>query len=257
MERAHELMRQHAYAAEILGFYVSVCGLQEQLHESLSAMSSRFGRPERNHSDLSTKELEELSSNFDFFLSAVERCGPAKLADLSREIRAPEHSSWPELLGEAWRAPSPSDAQTILVQAFLQPYAELLHSRTAPKPTPQRFAACPYCGRKPAWGVLRQMGEGGARSMVCAFCLSEWHFRRLVCPGCGEENDARLSVFTATEFDYIRVECCDTCKTYVKTVDLTKNGRAEPMVDELASSPLDAWAVERGYAKLHMNSFGM
>ena len=93
--------------------------------------------------------------------------------------------------------------------------------------------------------------------MICSFCLAEWDFRRIVCPGCGEENDKKLDVFTASDFDYIRVECCDSCKTYIKTVDLTKNGRAEPLVDELASAPLDLWTREHGYAKLQHNLFGL
>jgi FdhE protein len=101
------------------------------------------------------------------------------------------------------------------------------------------------------------MGDGASRSLVCSFCLAEWEFRRLVCPGCGEENDKKLPVFTADDFDYIRVECCESCKTYIKTVDLTKNGHAEPVVDELASAPLDLWVQERGYAKLQCNLMGM
>ena len=93
--------------------------------------------------------------------------------------------------------------------------------------------------------------------MVCSFCLAEWEFRRIVCPGCGEENDKMLPVFTANEFDFIRVECCDTCKIYIKGMDLTKNGRAEPLIDELATTPLDLWAQEHGYAKLQSNLLGM
>lgn len=93
--------------------------------------------------------------------------------------------------------------------------------------------------------------------MICSFCLAEWEFRRLVCPGCGEENDRKLPIFTADTFNYIRLECCESCKTYIKTIDLTKKGRAEPLVDELASAPLDLWIAERGYAKLQKNLLGM
>ena len=53
------------------------------------------------------------------------------------------------------------------------------------------------------------------------------------------------------------LDCCDSCKTYIKTVDLTLNGHAEPIVDELASAPLDLWARDRGYAKLQKNLLGM
>ncbi len=136
---------------------------------------------------------------------------------------------------------SPSDAQGFLALAFLQPYAELLRWRAALKSRDVAYAVCPFCNRRPGFGVMRQMGDGASRSLVCSFCLAEWEFRRLVCPGCGEENDKKLPVFTADDFDYIRVECCESCKTYIKTVDLTKNGRAEPLVDELASAPLDLW----------------
>jgi len=53
------------------------------------------------------------------------------------------------------------------------------------------------------------------------------------------------------------VECCDTCHTYIKSIDLSKNGLADPLVDELASVPLDLWAQDRGYAKLHPNLLAM
>lgn len=257
IERARDLMGQHAFAREILGFYVHLTGFQEQLHERLSGIISELRNSDPQVGEPSNRELAELSSSLESFLSVVERHGPGKLGELSRQIRARERFLWPDLLVEAWRAPAPEDAQTILLQAFLQPYAELLRSRAKITPMQHKHAVCPFCARKPAWGVLRQMGEGAARSMVCAFCHAEWDFRRLVCPGCGEENDTKLPVFTAAEFDYVRVECCDTCKTYVKAVDLTKNGRAEPVVDELASSPLDLWAQEHGYAKLHRNLLGM
>jgi len=35
------------------------------------------------------------------------------------------------------------------------------------------------------------------------------------------------------------------------------NGHADPIVDEIASAPLDLWARDRGYAKLQKNLLGM
>ena len=104
-----------------------------------------------------------------------------------------------------------------------------------------------------ALGVLRPLGDGGQRSLVCSFCLAEWEFRRIVCPACGEENHAKLPVYTADELKHVRVEACDSCRSYIKTVDMTKSGRAEPVVDEMAAIPLDLWAAEQGYAKLQLN----
>jgi FdhE protein len=64
-------------------------------------------------------------------------------------------------------------------------------------------------------------------------------------------------VYSATQFDHVRVEACDTCRRYIKTVDLTKNGHAVPVVDELATMPLNLWAQEHGYLKLQANLLGI
>jgi FdhE protein len=117
-------------------------------------------------------------------------------------------------------------------------------------PTPY---LCPFCKRKPGLGVLRPLGDGGQRSLVCSFCLAEWEFRRIVCPGCGEENPTKLPVYTAEELKHVRVEGCDSCRSYIKTVDMTKSGLAEPIVDEMAAIPLDLWAQKQGYTKLQTN----
>src|SRR5579859_2583543 len=255
IQRAEELAEQHVFAAEILGFYIHVARFQEELNTRMSAAFPR--QMSEDQPELSAEELSGLSPRFGAFLSLAEEHGPKALAELSRELRGRGEGFWAELLKNAWMTHSPSDAQGFLALAFLQPYAELLRSRAALKPRDVAYAVCPFCNRRPSFGVMRQMGDGASRSLVCSFCLTEWEFRRIVCPGCGEENDKKLAVFTAEDFDYIRVECCESCKTYIKTVDLTKNGRAEPLVDELASAPLDLWVRERGYAKLQSNLFGM
>lgn len=253
--RAEELIQERPFAAEILQFYICVARFQEGLHRRLN----RPDAPAQASIDetLNPSLLPELISNFEGFLVLTEGVGPKSLSVLAREIRDRGTDLLGALLKEAWSAQSPSDAQGFLALAFLQSCAELARSRSDPRAGQHTYAVCPVCNRKPVVGVLRQQGEGAARSLVCGFCGNEWQFRRLVCPGCGEENDRLLPVFTASDFDYIRVECCETCKTYIKTVDLTRNGRAEPIVDELASAPLDLWAQERGYAKLQKNMLGL
>jgi FdhE protein len=255
IERAQELAEQHAFAEEILRFYIHVAQFQEDLHGRLSKALPKTS-PDFNR-ELSAPELSQLIASFEAFLSLAEAHGPKQLAEACRELRARARHFWSELLNSSWAAHTRSDAAGLLALAFLQPYAELLRSRGSLHPGQHSQAFCPYCHRKPGFGVMRSMGDGAARSLVCSFCLAEWEFRRLVCPGCGEENDRNLPIFTANEFDYIRVECCDTCKTYIKTVDLTRNGRAEALVDELASAPLDLWAQGQGYAKLQNNLLGI
>ena len=257
IQRAQELATQHPFATEILGFYIHLARFQGDLYARLNAAFPQSSNPSSIDAQLSPEALAKLGSNFESFLSLAEERGPKTLAEVSRELHSRGPGFWSELLQSNWNGHSASDAQGLLALAFLQPYAELLRSRGTARPKEYSYAVCPFCGRRPGFGVMRQMGDGGARSLVCSFCLGEWEFRRLVCPGCGEENDQKLPVFIASDFDYVRVECCEACKTYIKTVDLTKNGHAEPIVDELAFAPLDLSARERGYAKLQVNILGL
>jgi len=178
-------------------------------------------------------------------VQAAERLGLENVASQSLVL----NSFWQGNVG-ATLQPGPDD---FFARAFLQPYAVSVRSRVAlPRggPTP---CLCPFCGRKPGSGVLRPLGDGGQRSLICSLCLYEWEFRRIVCPACGEENHAKLPVYTAEEPKDVRVECCDSCRCYIKTVDLTKNGRADPVADEIAAIALDLWAQDHGYAKLQLN----
>ena len=54
----------------------------------------------------------------------------------------------------------------------------------------------------------------------------------------------------------MRVEACDTCKYYLKSVDMTVDGLAVPIVDEVATAPLDMWAIEHGFSKISPNLMG-
>jgi formate dehydrogenase maturation protein FdhE len=55
----------------------------------------------------------------------------------------------------------------------------------------------------------------------------------------------------------VRIEACDTCKHYLKGVDLTRLGFAVPIVDEIDAASLDLWAREHGYKKIELNLVGI
>jgi FdhE protein len=170
-------------------------------------------------------------------LSLVKRIGPAPLVRMAEECAGVEEGGFFE-------------------RCLLQPYYEYRASQSdialaRVKPD------CPFCGEKPQVGVLRGEGDGAKRSLICSLCSTEWDFRRLLCPGCGEENPEKLPVYTAEEVPYVRIEACDTCHMYIKAVDLSRNGLAVPVVDELATVSLNIWAEEHGYTKVQVNLLGM
>jgi FdhE protein len=255
IRRAEQLAIQHSFSAEILGFYVHVARFQHTLYQQLESDS-------RSKAPLATggmPDSPELLASFPTFLSLVEERAPARFAQVAQNINNSAPDSWSDLLKRSWsETGNPPDApEEFLCFAFLQPYAEFVRSRVPLQLQGYTHSLCPFCSRKPTLAILRPQGDGARRHLLCGFCLCEWEFRRIVCAGCGQEDKDKLPVYTADQFPHMRVECCDACHTYIKSVDLTKNGLADPLVDELASVPLDLWAQEHGYAKLHPNLLGL
>jgi FdhE protein len=184
-------------------------------------------------------------------------------------------AAWQEAIEDFWHgelemsllADEPEDEQTaksresstserLLAWIFLQPYAEYLADQREPISTDGAPSTCPLCGGRPIVGVLRPQGDGAKKSLVCMLCAHEWPFRRIYCPACGEEREPQMAFYSAPEIAHVRVDVCDTCHTYIKSIDLTKTGLPVPVVDELATIPLDLWAREHGYEKLQINLLG-
>jgi FdhE protein len=92
---------------------------------------------------------------------------------------------------------------------------------------------------------------------LCATCLTTWPFRRVLCAYCGQEDEHKLGYFHSPQYDHLRVDACDTCRHYLKTIDLTRLGVAVPLVDEVAGAALDLWAREQGYEKIELNLVGL
>jgi len=255
IDRAEELAARYAVAAEILRFYGAIARFQEKFYQEIEG--SRVVREVAANPNPFGLPLErELARKFRPFLSVVERSGPGKLRESARELAACDEDSHLELLGGFWETDGTAGAaetRDFFARAFLQPYAVAVRTRANLQWKGPTVFLCPFCKRKPGLGVLRPLGEGAQRSLICSFCLAEWEFRRIVCPGCGEEDPVKLPVYTAEELQHVRVEACDSCKSYIKTVDLTKSALGEPVVDEMASVPLDLWAQMRGYTKLQVN----
>ncbi len=242
--RAGELAAAHPFAVEVLRFYQRVATFQKgmywYLHES------------------SASDLDALLPKFPEFLSEIEAGAPEPIARSAHEWETREADRARELLAFHWRSASPGvSPEALLAWLFLQPYAEHLSGRTKGVAVEAVSALCPFCSRKPAVGVLRPQGDGARRSLICSMCATEWPFGRILCPACGEESVEKLAIYTADQFGHVRVEACDTCGYYIKTVDLTKNGRAVPIVDELATIPLDLWAREHCYVKVQANILGV
>jgi len=105
---------------------------------------------------------------------------------------------------------------------------------------------CPVCGRMPKIGHL--VDKEGKRHLFCSQCGFEWRFRRVKCPFCGNEEQQTLSYFTVEGDERYRVDVCDVCKHYIKTLDFRNAGEEAILdVEDVATLHLDMLAHEEGY----------
>jgi formate dehydrogenase accessory protein FdhE len=275
IRRATELTSSYPFAAEGLRFYMRIATFQRRLYadiqKALAGSSKVSGdRPLRDELDLFL-----LLPKFSGFLSLVQQIAPAPLAQTTAGLAQEGPAAWRQAIEGFWHgelemsllADEPEDEPTaecretsaserLLAWIFLQPYAEYLADQREPISVDGAPSTCPLCGGRPIVGVLRPEGDGAKKSLVCMLCAHEWPFRRIYCPACGEEREPQMAFYSAPEIAHVRVDVCDTCHTYLKSIDLTKTGLAVPVVDELATIPLDLWAREHGYAKLQINLLG-
>jgi formate dehydrogenase maturation protein FdhE len=151
------------------------------------------------------------------------------------------------------------DANDYISRALLQPYAALLRDR---KITPDRVHSpghCPFCGGA-AWISARKTGpdsESGFRYLSCSLCGLEWNVGRIACPACGEGDPHKLPNYRAEEHPTVRIETCETCRRYVKSIDMTLDARPIPPVDDLLSLSMDLWAIDEGLVRIEQGIAGI
>jgi FdhE protein len=151
------------------------------------------------------------------------------------------------------------DSNDYISRALLQPYAAALRDR---KINPDRVHSpghCPFCGGA-AWISFRKSGpdaEVGFRYLGCALCGLEWNFGRIACPACGEEDPHKLPIYSSDAHPAVRIETCETCRRYVKSIDMTLDARPVPPVDDLVSLSMDLWAIDEGLVRIEPGIAGL
>jgi formate dehydrogenase accessory protein FdhE len=254
IRRADQLVPNANGSKELLTFYAQLLRAQARVDEYLRS------RPDWQPSRDLENDLPAFIQTLPGLLKTVEAHAPKSLAAEARELSETDHQVLTERL--LTYRDQPSDIQ-FFEKAFLQPYFRWL-AETDGRPAGREISSserfCPFCGGNPQVSFLQNKdttAESGNRDLICATCLSSWEFRRVVCANCGEERPAKLGYFHSPEFDHVRIEACDTCRHYIKGIDLTRVGIAAPLVDEIDAAPLDLWAREHGYTKIELNLVGV
>jgi hypothetical protein len=261
--RAEALRARHPFAAEVLTLYLALLPVHEHAWDAV-----RESPPDPD--DLPRWAQARV---LPAVVEATAAAGPPALREavLSR----PPGAAHDVLAG--WLAGADLDPiDRYLARASLGPALEALGERAgaacAGGPAGEQGQACPRCGGPPQLSCLESSGESlvsGPRSLLCARCGWSWSCSRSVCPACGESDDARLSVHAEQlagpvvsgngerpVFPHLRIAGCTTCRRYLIEVDMARDARAVPEVDELIALPLDLYAADQGMKKVTPNLMG-
>ena len=243
------------WAGDLLHFYERILEFQKGVYERVA--SAKPSATSEQQSLRESIDLETAAAFLPGLLDTVNRWAPEKLRQEAAEfVTFSAEQIHSRLRSGILLSPGSCTPPDFFAHAVLQPLAErLARNRLAQDPT-AAGNKCPCCEGDPQLAILRQEGDGGKRWLLCSFCQTEWEFHRILCPNCGERNHENLPRFTGEENPAVRVEACDACQTCLKSFDLTVDGRIVPLVDDIATAPLDIWAAEKGYRKLQPNLFG-
>jgi FdhE protein len=198
---------------------IRICQLSDSAEDGLRAAARRF----KAAIDKDALQLEDLFAGL-----LTENSEMLNLAAGKMNMEAPSlvflcyHSIRPSIVRCASQ-----------LQGFLDPHAEW----------PKGY--CPICGSPPGLSVL---DDAGKRAMACGFCWHQWRVNRGQCLFC--ENQDRKSqhyFYSEAEKEY-RVETCDACKTYLKTIDMRLVDRPLYLpLEQVATLHLDIKAQELGF----------
>jgi FdhE protein len=241
-DRAAELAERYPHAAEMLSLYQALTVVQEA--------ACRIPSPQNIASFAVAHVLPGV-------IDVTVELGPRALRDGVVAVYA---SANLEELIQRWLDQEPLNPfESYLARASASPLLESLAS------SPSNFGGgsslqCPACGGLPQLSYFAVSGEAlvsGPRYLVCSRCATNWVFSRMMCAGCGETNGTRLPIFQEQErFPHVRVDGCQTCQKYLLTLDLRRDTRAVPVVDEIAALPLDLYARDQGLTKIAPNLMG-
>jgi FdhE protein len=204
---------------------------ERKLDIDLNTFYKRFKKAARILNEASEKSVSSKEiSNFQ----------PKELTEAANNL-----IFFPERLEEKWQK---ENIPLLLKETLTTFYAAASHSFFSQINTEKwEKGICPLCGQKPF--ISRLDKENGSRYLKCHLCYLEWRFPRLSCPFCGNEEGKSLSYFYADEDKAHRIEVCENCKRYLKTIDerLLKK-EVEPLVRDIIMIGLEEAVREKGYS---------
>jgi FdhE protein len=136
-----------------------------------------------------------------------------------------------------------------LIEISIRPSIEVAVERLRNEfdPVPWVKTYCPICGSLPYLSLLKE--EIGKRYLLCSFCGTSWETERLVCPFCSNKEQESLHYFCGEGEEAYRIDLCDQCHQYIKTIDLRNTTGSDLCLEDLSTLHLDFLASQKGYQR--------
>lgn len=188
----------------------------------------------------------------------IQRVVRRKKIDLEACLKRAAEGDQGYLSTKAADAGIDGGVMNFLLHTTIKPFVEVVASHLEDMVNEDTWdkGCCPICGSPPLMGELR--GEEGKRIWTCSFCGSEWRGKRLMCPFCENADHQTLRYFHTEKEKAYRIDICDRCKRYIKTVD------SRQLIDEIflpvediGTLHLDILAAEKGFKRETFNFLGV
>jgi hypothetical protein len=273
--RAELLRERHPFAAEVLALYLGLLDVWEDGWDA-----AREDRPEPRQ--LARWTAERVLPRV---VKVTEAAGPEPLAAAASDLL--EGGRLEESLGGWLAGRELAPVERYLARASL--HAPLVAIEEDADAACANDAArrggrrCPRCGGPPQLSFRSRAEDrlvSGRRRLECARCGQSWSYSGSTCPSCGEMSASQRTVYAerrsgpvvgadggdhqatgaaeAAEptFPHLRIDACASCERYLIDVNLGRDARAVPEVDELAALPLGLYANDQGFSKITPNLLG-
>jgi FdhE protein len=138
---------------------------------------------------------------------------------------------------------------SFLIQSSIKPSIETGMEQFRSQLDPETWLKgyCPMCGSLPSLSLLKE--EVGKRYLLCSYCGYQWRIDRLFCPFCDNREQESLHYLFAEGEEPYRIDLCDKCHQYIKTIDFRIIGEPDPSLEDLATLHLDILASQKGYKR--------
>jgi FdhE protein len=270
-ERIQQIKKKRPGYGKILDFYQSVKEAQEKVKASLKINSVQLAEEWKK---LFSKEGFSLIQKDDFPLDLESS---VKLFETLCEVGKDAN---PHLAGQLKRIKEAIDDKRIdlkkllrdglkgqrmeenveelgldknvflfLIQNSIRPSIEAGVEQIRSELDPETWLKgyCPICGSLPSLSLLKE--DVGKRYLLCSYCGYQWRTDRIFCPFCENKDQESLHYFYGEGEETQRIDLCDKCQQYIKTIDYRNLQESDPVLEDLATPHLDILASQKGYKR--------